>query len=346
MERALERVSKELSNQLEEYRKHGAYNVLVPTLTIQEISPYHKPVLEIVRINPDPRAGEVYEIVQGSGEYSLRAVALQRIGYAAGLIWNARSCGRTDDGTNPNIVSYRAEAAARKEDGTYMLLNAEYMVDLGILEEETRESYEKKSKELAKEKKWSDQNRKEYVEKMVRRDMLQKRKFRLQLAQTGAMDRVIRKILGLKGTYRREELEKPFVVPKIVFHPDISDPDVRKMLLQQGLEASNILFGPQMTQGIIERSALPEPNHNVIELPANEGEIVEGAKEEEDKPEELPFDMYDRKGKMEYLKKLMKRKGYQESKLKKSLDQFTDEHLSMFKDHLDSLPDLNDLPFQ
>lgn len=344
MEKTLEKVSKELSNQLEEYRRHGAYNVLVPTLTIQEISPYHKPVLEIVRINPDPKAGEVYEIVQGSGEYSLRAVALQRIGYAAGLIWNARGCGRTDDATNPNIVSYRAEAAVRKEDGTYMLLNAEYMVDLQILEEEIRESYEKKSKELAKEKKWSDQSRKEYVEKMVRRDMLQKRKFRLQLAQTGAMDRVIRKILGLKGTYRREELEKPFVVPKIAFHPDVSDPEVRKLLLQQGLEASNILFGPQMTQGIIERAALPESNHNVIELSVN-GE--EGMKETEEagNPEELPFDMYDRRGKMEHIKKLMNKKGYQESKLKKPLDQFTDEHLTQFKAHLDSLPDLKELPF-
>jgi hypothetical protein len=139
-------------------------------------------------------------------------------------------------------------------------------------------------------------------------------------------------------------LEKPFVVPKIAFHPDVSDPEVRKMLLQQGLEASNILFGPQMTQGIIERAALPEPNHNVIDLPVNGGEEVKET-EQEDNPEELPFDMQDRKGKIEYLRKLMGKKGYQESKLKKPLDQFTDEHLTQFKAHLNLLPDLKELPF-
>jgi hypothetical protein len=76
MEKAVKTFEK-LQTELEEYRKQGNYNVLVPTLTIQEISPFHKPVLEIVRINPDPKAGEVYEIVQGSGDFSMRAVALQ-----------------------------------------------------------------------------------------------------------------------------------------------------------------------------------------------------------------------------------------------------------------------------
>ena len=94
------------------------------------------------------------------------------------------------------------------------------MVDLEVIEQEMRDQYEKKSHSLMeqnkKEKKpWTEEQRKEYVEKNIRRDMLQKRKFRLQLAQTGAMDRVIRKILALKGTYKKEEIEKPFIVPKI-----------------------------------------------------------------------------------------------------------------------------------
>ena len=55
-----------------------------PPVTIQEVSPFHRPVLEIVRIDPDPNAGEVYQIIQGSSDFSLRATALQKIGYAAG----------------------------------------------------------------------------------------------------------------------------------------------------------------------------------------------------------------------------------------------------------------------
>lgn len=332
MEKSLQKFDEDL----ERYRKEGKWNILVPTQTIQEISPYHKPVLEIVRINPDPNAGEVYQIVQGSSDYSLRATALQKIGYAAGLIWNARGCMRTDDGTNPNIVSYRAEAAVRKEDGTYMPLNAEYMIDLAVIEEETRDAYEKKSHLLAKEQKWSDERRKDYVEKNLKRDMLQKRKFRLQLAQTGAMDRVIRKILGLKGTYKRAELEKPFVVPKIAFHPDISDPKVRETLLRQGMEGTDILFGPKEA-GLIEHVTKSEP---IVDAHPEAEETPEPATEKEIQEEKQTADP------LKSIRELMKRKGYDSLKLKKPIEQFTVAECEKFTEHLDKMPDIEDLPFE
>ena len=335
--------------ELEEYRKKNQYNVLVPTQTIQEISPFHKPVLEIVRINPDPKAGgEVYEVVLGSGSFSLRAVALNKIAFAAGIIWNAKNSGRTDDGNNPDIISYRAEAAVRKEDGTYMIRNAEYMLDLKVVGEEIRDSYEQKSQALMKEKKqknekWTEDDRKGYVEKSVKRDMLQKRKFRLQLASTGAMDRVIRLILGLKSTYRREELEKPFVVPKIAFSPDVSDPKVRDLLLRQGLDATNVLFGPSSERSMIDY----QPEHGVIDVTPT------GAEDEEKAPEkvpelaqEKPFEEMDAKGQAEHLKKLMGKKGYDESKLKKPVDSFTDVERVKFHDRLKGMPDAEELPFE
>ncbi len=352
MEKAVKALEK-LQDELEGYRKKGDYNVLVPTLTIQEISPFHKPVLEIVRINPDPKAGEVYEIVQGSGEFSMRAVALQKIGYAAGLIWNAKGCGRTDDGSNPRVVTYRAEAAVRKEDGTYMPLNAEYMVDLDVIEEETRESYEKKSQTILADKrkkgeKWTEEDRKAYVEKSLRRDMLQKRKFRLQLAQTGAMDRVIRKILGLKGTYKAAELSKPFVVPKIAFNPDVNDPQVRQMLLKQGLDATNMLFGSTSDRNMIDYQPTCEPEKGAIDV---EAEVKNGAETEpgpvEAPPEgkEAPFEKLELKGQIEHLKALMKKKGYPDAKLKKPLDKFSDAERRMFFDRLESMADAEELPF-
>jgi hypothetical protein len=355
MEKAVKTLEK-LQLELEEYRKQGAYNVLVPTLTIQEISPLHKPVLEIVRINPDPKGGEVYEIVQGSGDFSMRAVALQKIGYAAGLIWNAKGCGRTDDGSDPDIISYRAEAAVRKEDGTYMPLNAEYMVDLKIIEQETRESYEKKSHALMTDKKrvgekFTEEDRKSYVEKSVKRDMLQKRKFRLQLAQTGAMDRVIRKILGLKGTYKRVELEKPFVVPKIAFSPDVNDPKVRELLLRQGMDATSALFGPDSERGMIEFQPTHDEPIDVEAVPA-ESQATETTKPEEQKPgkkepviDTAAFSKLGEKEQIKYLENLMNRKGYKGSKLKKPLDKFNDAERGMFFDHLKDKADVEDLPF-
>jgi len=340
---------------LDEYRK-GPYNVLVPSTVIQEISPFHKPVLEIVRINPDPKGGgEVYEVVMGSGNFSLRAVALNKIAFAAGIIWNAKNSGRTDDGGDPSIVSYRAEAAVRKEDGTYMVRNAEYMLDLSVVEQEIRDSYEQKSQALMREKKaknekWTEEDRKNYVEKSVKRDLLQKRKFRLQLAQTGAMDRVIRLILGLKGTYRRDELEKPFVVPKIAFSPDVSDPKVRDLLLRQGMDATNVLFGPASEKSMIDY----QPDHKVIDVtPPDEGGDEESGGVEEKVPEkapepapERPFEEMDAKAQADCLRKLAEKKGYDRSKLKKPIDSFTDVERAKFHDHLMGMPDAEGLPFE
>ena len=349
MENAVKSLEK-FQAELEEYRKKNQYNVLVPTVTIQEISPFHKPVLEIVRINPDPKAGgEVYEVVLGSGSFSLRAVALNKIAFAAGIIWNAKNSGRTDDGNNPDIISYKAEAAVRKEDGTYMIRNAEYMLDLKVVGEEIRDSYEQKSQALMKEKKqknekWTEDDRKSYVEKSVKRDMLQKRKFRLQLASTGAMDRVIRLILGLKSTYKREELEKPFVVPKIAFSPDVSDPKVRDLLLRQGLDATNVLFGPSSERSMIDY----QPEHGVIDVTPT-GAEDDDKKTPEKAPEpaqEKPFEEMDAKGQAEHLKKLMGKKGYDESKLKKPVDSFTDVERVKFHDRLKGMPDAEELPFE
>ncbi|RPJ08567.1 MAG: hypothetical protein EHM36_05305 [Deltaproteobacteria bacterium] len=355
--RALAKVGEELTSQLEEFRSKGA-NVLVPTLTIQEISPYHKPVVEIVKINPDPKAGEVYEVVFNSGDFSLRAVALMRIGYAVGLVWNARGCGRTDNGMNPNIVTYRAEAAVRKEDGTWMPLTAEYMLDLEIIEQETRDSYEKKSKDYAKKEGWSEDKRKDYIEKSLKRDMTQKRKFRLQLAQTGAMGVVVRKILGLKGTYKKVELEKPFIVPKIAFRPDVNDPKIREALLKQGMDATNLLFGAECGRGMLDYH--PEVCETGKQTDTVSGEGQEAVPEAETasapidvtpqpaKQEPVvPFEKLDAAGQIRFLTGLIKRKNYDSKKMKRPLEQFSDQHRQMLYDHLNAMPDATEeLPFE
>ena len=197
--------------QLKEYRETWKYNVLVPTSTIQEISPFHKPVLEIVNIG-DAKSGDVYEPVYWSGNFALHATALQKIGYAAGLIWNAKGCMRTDNGNDPNIISYKAEAAVRKDDGTYMLLNAEYMMDLTVIDEELRDTYDKKFTNLVKEGKQRETNRKDYIEKNVKRDLLQKRKFRLEMVQAEVMAEVEIQLhlAQLNGVLSSPSLSPPF----------------------------------------------------------------------------------------------------------------------------------------
>ena len=62
-------------------------------------------------------------------------------------------------------------------------------------------------------------------------------------AITGAKLRVIRALLGVKGTYTKEELKKNFAIPTVVFSPDYSDPSVRQAMLAQGISSVNNMFG-------------------------------------------------------------------------------------------------------
>ena len=73
-------------------------------------------------------------------------------------------------------------------------------------------------------------------------NMMLLRKNAPQKALTGAILRVVRALIGMKGQYTKEELMKPFVVARVSFSPDYSDPEVRRAMLEQGLASMNNVF--------------------------------------------------------------------------------------------------------
>lgn len=88
-----------------------------------------------------------------------------------------------------------------------------------------------------------DSDREKYIERSLLVNMTLLRKTASEKAQTGAILRVVRALLGIKGTYSREELSKPFVVPTVTFAPDFADPTVRNAMLQQGMNSMGNMFG-------------------------------------------------------------------------------------------------------
>ena len=88
-----------------------------------------------------------------------------------------------------------------------------------------------------------DCDREKYIERSVLVNMTLLRKTASEKAQTGAILRVIRALLGIKGTYRLQELKKPFAVPTVTFSPDYSDASVRQAMLQQGMSSMGNIFG-------------------------------------------------------------------------------------------------------
>ena len=88
-----------------------------------------------------------------------------------------------------------------------------------------------------------DCDREKYIERSMLVNMTLLRKTASEKAQTGAILRVIRALLGIKGTYKLQELEKPFAVPTVTFSPDYSDASVRQAMLQQGMNSMGNMFG-------------------------------------------------------------------------------------------------------
>ena len=89
----------------------------------------------------------------------------------------------------------------------------------------------------------ADCDREKYIERSMLVNMTLLRKTASEKAQTGAILRVVRALLGIKGTYMLDELKKPFAVPTVTFSPDYSDASVRQAMLQQGMSSMGNMFG-------------------------------------------------------------------------------------------------------
>lgn len=221
------------------------FNVLVPTQEIQQVSPWHAARVAVVNVNPDPMAGDVFQVGSRKNEqtgqweplFTLAKPALMRLAASAGIVWNWRESGFVK--LDASYVLYRAVGALRLPDGSWQPLIGTKEIDLSVIEDELLEANLKK----AKEAKLNGMSPEEWAAAQTRSAMIQWRKNKAARAETGAMLRVIRAALALRSQYTISELKKPFVVPRIDFSPDYSDPEVRRAIIENGMPAMASLFG-------------------------------------------------------------------------------------------------------
>ncbi len=248
--------SKELQV-LKEYDRHK-YNILVPTAIVQQISPFHQARLEVVQLSPNPEDGDVYYVgkvqVYQQGDDGKKAAtwvpayapakpALMKIAHAAGIVWNWTECKRLDDHRDVDYVSFQAVGAIRKTNGEWVPLKATKEIDIRVIAEELEIQYEEKVDDLISNKKLQPADRDVWIKKNLRKAVVQWRKHKLRRCETGAYLAVIRAALSLKHAYTKDELLRPFIVPRVDFAPDYNDPEVRRLIMTQGLKATAELFG-------------------------------------------------------------------------------------------------------
>lgn len=220
-----------------------------------------------VKTGEDRQGKAAYEDV-----YALAKPLLMKLAAAAGIQFHPQYT--TVFRENANTYVGRAYGAVRLPDGTYKThtdtkriclddeearFRLEFMDKsiMGIRDWKAAKSAAEMFKGEWKEDpekldKWNkperyyviaDCDREKYIERSILVNMTLLRKTASEKAQTGAILRVIRALLGIKGTYSLAELEKPFAVPAVNFSPDYSDASVRHAMLQQGLVSMGNIFG-------------------------------------------------------------------------------------------------------
>jgi len=230
----------------------AAVNLMLPT---QSFGEYDKGVLEVVTISSNEKEGEVFKI---GGKKALGKIPLQKIGNALGIIWDPKSTTVLE--SSPRKSRAKATGAIKKPNGEYIIISEEKTVDVDIYEEEQwmakTEEAEKgkldgweelpsgKSKPIFKP--WvSEQEKKDHIEREVKKAVLQYKKFKDERAMTGAKTRVIRALIAIKSAYTDAELSKPFVFPKVILDTNklLASPEMRQVALDKMTGNINSIFG-------------------------------------------------------------------------------------------------------
>ena len=204
------------------------FNRLFPA-TMTEISPLHKVMVNIVKIDPDPVAKDVYK--QRTGELSLSKIACLKFMTASNVIMEdskpilPQGCRRCVEVSQSTRLAPQCNGCPTKEDVAYRA---------SILVPEPSGGYRRyiATKEVTKQDTLAKKNPVEHMSANC---------------ETKALLRALRAGLGLKGSYTAKELEKPFAVALVV--PNAQDPDMKKALIQRYAAGQDALFGGGLSVG-------------------------------------------------------------------------------------------------
>ena len=224
------------------------YNLLIPVLSIQEINPIYKIVVNTVFISTNLQDAEIYKEsgaakINGQDMFALTHRALLKLSTAAnGQIVESRKvkpkacekcieivqatkiapvCGTCPCSAN---VAFLAIMRFPELSGGWRIVQATKEYDFSQIKG--------KDGQIVKMKEFSS----EHVE-------------------SKALSRCIRKGLSVKNAYTLQELQKPFVVAYPTL--DSRDPDVKKALIAGSVAASNLLYGSNLQLTAPKQEALP-----------------------------------------------------------------------------------------
>lgn len=189
-------------------------HILSPAISFSGLPAQHELMASMVKLNPDPSAGDVYQdnlFIKGQ-DVAIAKIGLSKIAQCAGISIDTE---RTDTRTVPHYWEVKATATWIGFDGTPQRCQATVEYDL-------RDGSPR-------------------LKGFTANQIEQARKHGMAGAETRAINRAIRQF-GIRQKYTKQELEKPFVVLRVRFVPDMSDPVTRAAVVQQKLAGTSALY--------------------------------------------------------------------------------------------------------
>lgn len=261
-------------------------NLLMPISNEAQINPFYKFTVMEVQSDIKENSGDIFKVGSVktgtnaqtgkdiySDVYSPAKPLLMKLAAAAGIQFDPNNTFGTY--ISKNCYKAKAYGAMRMPDGTGKTHVDEKVINLDDEEDRFRLEFMDKSlqgitdpkaageaaklfkgewidstdkwNKACKAYKIADSDRQKYIDRAVLVNMTLLRKTFAEKAMTGAILRVIRALIGMKGTYTIEELKKPFVIPRVTFSPDYNNPEVRRAMLEQGMSSVNNMFGNSRT---------------------------------------------------------------------------------------------------
>ena len=257
-------------------KRYPDCNLLLPQETDAKPSPFLSYHVTQVQADTSADSGDVFKVgsVNRNGQFieqfSLSKPLLNKMANAAGIAFDYNSM-RTTFSADNTVVTCSIAGFMKRPDGTPRVEADSKTISVKDEELRYREEAEDKARngivdarqaEAASklfDGRWFDtknrynktvkgflideKDREKYIDRYVKTNLAQLRKTWVEKAMTGAKLRVIRSLLGVKGTYTMAELQKPFVIPMVIFTPDYSNPMVQQFMLAQSMNGVAGMFG-------------------------------------------------------------------------------------------------------
>lgn len=271
-------------NQMTQKNGTGQHNILLPLPKEMESNSLYRYTLNEVSVDTSPTSGDIFSVgkVNDVERFSLTKPVLMKLSVAAGIQFDPNNTG--GEYLNKNTYKGRAFGAMLLTDGSTKTHFDEKVINLEDEEDNFRLDYHKKSiegvigpKAFEASKlyagKWQEitskkgkklnaffvdrEDRESFIQYSTIAAMTQLRKTMAEKAVTGAVLRVIRALTGVKSGYTKEELSIPFAIPRVVFVPDMSDPTVKRAMIDRGLNATTSMFKQTSVTPVMEQQTPP-----------------------------------------------------------------------------------------